>query len=224
MISKINKGEKFVCSTELTLLETNEIAYIPGKVYECIEILKNGPNIPSELFEEHTWGGETELFNQHFIPYTYTAVSAHYDTCKTMDEADPFAMLLLDLEPTLELSEACSCGEHSPNGIYNGKGEFGFVTQEQMKEVDKKINWRDSTMCAETLQNTPTPDITLPDYYDNSNGSLYKIAEQRGWGVRLFDLVKRLERNGKKDPLEQEIRKSIGVLELWLKEIGGTGV
>ena len=79
------------------------------------------------------------------------------------------------------------------------------------------------------LEYVAPPDLnptegSLPSYYDNTNGSLYKIAEQRGWGVRLFDLVKRLERNGKKDPLEQEIRKSIGVLELWLKEIGGTEI
>lgn len=63
------------------------------------------------------------------------------------------------------------------------------------------------------------PHVGLPPYYDNTYGSLYQIAEQRGWGVRLFDLVKRLERGGKKDPLPQEIQKSIGVLELWLKEL-----
>jgi len=65
------------------------------------------------------------------------------------------------------------------------------------------------------------PLITLPDYYNNSNGSLYKIADQRGWSPYVFDVVKRLDRGGKKDPLRQEIEKSIGVLQLWLKELEG---
>lgn len=58
-----------------------------------------------------------------------------------------------------------------------------------------------------------------PPYYDNSNGSLYKIAEQRDWNAYLFDVVKRLERGGKKDPLEQEIDKTIALLQLWKKEL-----
>ena len=56
-------------------------------------------------------------------------------------------------------------------------------------------------------------------HYDNSKGSLYKVATERGWNAYLFDLVKRLERGGKKDPLRQEIEKSIDVLKIWLNEI-----
>lgn len=56
-------------------------------------------------------------------------------------------------------------------------------------------------------------------YYDNSNGSLYKVATERDWNAYLFDVVKRLERGGKKDPLRQEIEKSIDVLKIWLSEI-----
>ncbi|MDQ1139443.1 hypothetical protein [Pedobacter agri] len=64
-----------------------------------------------------------------------------------------------------------------------------------------------------------TGEVKLPEYYDNSKGSLYQIAEQRGWNPYTFDVVKRLDRGGKKDPLRQEIEKSIGVLQLWLKEL-----
>lgn len=56
-------------------------------------------------------------------------------------------------------------------------------------------------------------------HYDNSKGSLYKVGTERGWGPYLFDVVKRLERGGKKDPLKQEIQKSIDVLKIWLNEI-----
>lgn len=56
-------------------------------------------------------------------------------------------------------------------------------------------------------------------HYDNSKGSLYKVATERNWNAYLFDVVKRLERGGKKDPLKQEIEKSIDVLKIWLSEI-----
>lgn len=61
--------------------------------------------------------------------------------------------------------------------------------------------------------------MNTPDYYDNTKGSLYKVATDRNWNAYIFDVVKRLERGGKKDPLKQEIEKSIAVLELWLKEL-----
>jgi hypothetical protein len=60
--------------------------------------------------------------------------------------------------------------------------------------------------------------IDTPKYYDNKKGSLYKVASERGWNPYLFDVVKRLERGGKKDPLRQEIEKTKLVLDLWLKE------
>ena len=88
----------------------------------------------------------------------------------------------------------------------------GFVTPEQMKEVDKKINWRN-----------PEPDLNptegrLPAYYDNTNGSLYKIAEQRGWNFYQADAVKRIDRALKKGNFKQDIEKTIALLNLWLEE------
>lgn len=56
-------------------------------------------------------------------------------------------------------------------------------------------------------------------HYDNSKGSLYKVGLEREWNPYLFDVVKRLERGGKKDPLKQEIEKSIDVLKIWLNEL-----
>lgn len=56
--------------------------------------------------------------------------------------------------------------------------------------------------------------IKPPSYYNNENGSLYLLAHSRGWSSYTFDVVKRLSRNGKKDPLRMEIEKSITVLEL----------
>lgn len=60
--------------------------------------------------------------------------------------------------------------------------------------------------------------MEVPKHYNNDNGSLYKIAVERGWGAYLFDIVKRLERANKKGEFETDLQKSKLVIDLWLKE------
>lgn len=55
-------------------------------------------------------------------------------------------------------------------------------------------------------------------HYDNSKGSLYKVAKERGWNAYLFDIVKRLERSEKKGEFEKDLQKSIDVIKIWLEE------
>ena len=61
-------------------------------------------------------------------------------------------------------------------------------------------------------------EIATPKHYNNENGTLYSIAEQRGWNTYLFDIVKRLERAEKKGEFNQDLEKSIAVIQLWKKE------
>ena len=61
-------------------------------------------------------------------------------------------------------------------------------------------------------------DLNTPKHYDNTNGTLYKIAEERGWNSYLFDIVKRLERAEKKGEFTQDLEKSINVIKLWQNE------
>lgn len=60
--------------------------------------------------------------------------------------------------------------------------------------------------------------LTISRYYDNKGGSLYLLAESRGWSSYMFDIVKRMYRGGRKDPLEIEIKKTIHVIDLMLSE------
>jgi len=53
-----------------------------------------------------------------------------------------------------------------------------------------------------------------PKHYNNDNGSLYKIAEQRGWNAYQFDAIKRIDRMYKKGQFESDIDKTIVVLEM----------
>ena len=61
-------------------------------------------------------------------------------------------------------------------------------------------------------------DMNTPKHYDNSNGTLYKVATERGWNAYLFDIVKRLERAEKKGEFKTDLEKSKVVIDLWLKE------
>jgi len=61
-------------------------------------------------------------------------------------------------------------------------------------------------------------ELNTPAHYDNSKGTLYKVALERGWNSYLFDIVKRLERSEKKGEFESDLNKSINVIKLWLKE------
>lgn len=61
--------------------------------------------------------------------------------------------------------------------------------------------------------------MEAPKYYNNEKGTLYKLAEERHWPSYLFDIVKRLNRNGKKDDIKLEIEKSILVFRLWLEDM-----
>ena len=60
--------------------------------------------------------------------------------------------------------------------------------------------------------------LNTPKHYDNTKGTLYKVAQERGWNTYLFDIVKRLERAEKKGEFNQDLEKSINVIKLWLNE------
>ena len=61
-------------------------------------------------------------------------------------------------------------------------------------------------------------DLNTPNYYDNTNGSLYKVAQQRGWNSYLFDIVKRLERAEKKGEFDKDLEKTINLIKLYRNE------
>lgn len=56
-------------------------------------------------------------------------------------------------------------------------------------------------------------------HYDNTNGSLYLIAKQRGWNAYQFDIVKRIDRALKKGQFKEDLEKTKFLIDLWLKEV-----
>ena len=60
--------------------------------------------------------------------------------------------------------------------------------------------------------------MEIPEYYNNEHGSLYKIAEERGWNAYQFDIVKRIDRATKKGEFIKDLEKTKTVIDLWIKE------
>ena len=72
------------------------------------------------------------------------------------------------------------------------------------------------------LTNAKVIDKETQPHYDNTNGSLYLFAHQHGLNFWEADAVKRIVRCRKKGEFESDIKKTIAVLELYLKEYENT--
>lgn len=96
-------------------------------------------------------------------------------------------------------------------------GEINYIDSDRILIKFKDFSWY--YPLEEAKKHLVVEDeINTPSHYDNSKGTLYKVAQERGWNTYLFDIVKRLERAEKKGEFESDLKKSIAVIELWLKE------
>lgn len=97
-----------------------------------------------------------------------------------------------------------------------------YVTQKNHQGFEHEL---DNDTVSEVFQKVVQLDETIetPKHYDNSKGTLYKVATERCWNPYLFDIVKRLERAEKKGEFKTDLEKSINVIKLWLKEYENTG-
>ena len=57
-----------------------------------------------------------------------------------------------------------------------------------------------------------------PKHYDNSNGSLYRFADNQGLNTWEFDIVKRIVRCRKKGNFKEDLEKTKFLIDLYLKE------
>lgn len=100
--------------------------------------------------------------------------------------------------------------------VETDSSDFDFHSQQRNSKFFKKV--MDSLSDKEKLNFQSDLEIKTPKHYDNSKGTLYKVAQERNWSPYLFDIVKRLERADKKGEFETDLEKSIAVIQLWLKE------
>lgn len=62
--------------------------------------------------------------------------------------------------------------------------------------------------------------MKVDSHYNNSNGSLYKFAEEQGLNAYEFEVIKRIVRCRKKGEFISDIEKTKRVLDIYLKEQG----
>ena len=102
----------------------------------------------------------------------------------------------------------------------SGNGKYLY------NEVGNLVSWSDGAIVNVVLLGEgyqakiieyAEEEIETPDYYNNSKGSLYKVATERGWNAYLFDIVKRLERAEKKGEFNSDIDKTINLLKMYKK-------
>jgi hypothetical protein len=93
--------------------------------------------------------------------------------------------------------------------MYNKKTDDlvdAFDWEETKEGVSYWIDWDDKEI-----------EKTQP-HYDNTNGSLYKFANDQNLNSWEFDVVKRIVRCRKKGEFETDLKKTIEVINLYLKE------
>jgi len=82
--------------------------------------------------------------------------------------------------------------------------------------LDKNIEW---SFTIDQINSMFIPCIESTDeHYDNTNGSIYKFAEQQGLNAWEFDLIKRIVRCRKKGQFREDLEKTKRVIDLYLKE------
>lgn len=83
---------------------------------------------------------------------------------------------------------------------------------DKFNEVGKIDYWSTSTF--NISNNKPK----APKHYDNTNGSLYKFANDRGLNSWESDIIKRVIRCRKKGNFKEDLEKTKFLIDLYLKE------
>ena len=97
-------------------------------------------------------------------------------------------------------------------------GEITYIDSDRIFVEFKNHSWY--YPIEDAKKHLVEDEINTPSHYDNSKGTLYKVAKERGWNAYVFDCIKRLDRAEKKGEFISDIDKSIQVLELYKKEQG----
>jgi hypothetical protein len=61
--------------------------------------------------------------------------------------------------------------------------------------------------------------MKVDQHYNNTNGSLYKFAQDHELNAYEFDCIKRIVRCRKKGQFKEDLEKTKRVIDLYLKEI-----
>lgn len=219
MITKIKKGNRFICIKDVVMDEPGcAMAYKAGKVYECKSIESIGCNLPSEIYGTHTWDLTDNLFSEHFIPYTYEALSRHYRHLTKDSNAKPFSDLLRDMDSKL----GKSTGNWKCHQMYASSCEACVcdpVTQHEMTVEDIRMSSAD----AEVIDQIASDPVNHPSHYTDGNIEVIDFIEDKRFGYNLGNAVKYISRAGKKDASKtvQDLQKAVWYVQREIARLQG---
>lgn len=199
---EIKKGNRFVCVRDSIAPEF----YTKGNVYVsendgCITCNKGNKN--------HTWSYGAE---KHFIPYSkLDRVYTH---------------------STTTLENLWNCYKGKKNNVYlssnciftncNTAHEPGWFWAERIGDdyfLSREYTYLSEQAFIEFMGLSDTTDTKAPQpHYNNSNGSLFQLAEQLGLNHWEFDILKRLVRCRKKGQFKEDLQKIKDTCDIYLKE------
>ncbi len=153
--------------------------------------------------------GKSDEYEAYLVEVPkYTGRYIYYVDC------EPVVLFKILLKKTkTPLDELClTVGkEYDVVGISNGNNYIVLndMGSEHLISMD---------MIDVTAGDKPLKVTIIDSHYDNSNGSLYKFAEDHGLNAYEFDCIKRIVRCRKKGQFKSDIEKTVRVLNLYLEE------
>jgi hypothetical protein len=116
-----------------------------------------------------------------------------------------------------EFNSNMFCDEAKKNGYDQFNINQGYIAEflhEKCIQGVTKRRWK-----KKIINNVKTEiPMMKPKHYDNTNGSLYKFAEDNNLNAWEFDIIKRIVRCRKKGAFIEDLEKTKLVIDIYLKE------
>lgn len=208
---EIKKGTRWVCIEDVYMHTDFSNEYKRGFVY----LSESEGCITDESGDIGHWWTRDLDKDAHFIPYSkldrvYTKYTERLE--KLFDDYDGKKYKVADQE----INWYCNCDVNDETGWFLGDGR-----DSDMEEYYKGngFTYLSEQAFIEFMGLTDTTDTKAPQpHYDNSNGSLFSLAEQLGLNHWEFDILKRLVRCRKKGQFKEDLQKIKDTCDIYLRE------
>lgn len=205
---EIKKGNRFVCVKDVYINNGDGThVYKKGNVYKSEE---DSCITDEQGNKYHFWrtGGD----GKYFIPYSkldrvYTKYTERleklFDAYEGKKDTDHG-----------KVAYYCNCDSNENTGWFWGDNE-GIEDYYQ----EQGYTYLSEQAFIEFMGLSDTTDTKAPQpHYDNSNGSLFQLAEQLGLNHWEFDILKRLVRCRKKGQFKEDLQKIKDTCDIYLNE------
>lgn len=238
-IMKIEKGNKFLCTKDVIMFD-GDIAYKKGEVYRsdidgCIT------NINRD--ESHGWTSD-DAPHIYFKPLKevdrlYTDATYRLRELYESYKGDKFIQPGVAKYFELKLSDGEALYLRTNDDSRSPFLTYGYVTEDtfieligmnvdQEEDYDDPYNWVVNGMKIDSssekddiVQNNGSnrkETFNPQSHYDNSRGSLYKVANELNLNHWEFDIFKRLVRCRKKGQFKQDLQKIKDTIDIYINE------